>query len=121
MTISNVVWDKASPDTDKTVITLSITFIKSILTDSEIILPDTNIILRNNISLEDRIRIGNWFMQKLAIEVGQFEAPMTTKELIEKLQELDPSGELEVTSSDGVEILDVEIEEAGAEKWLKIV
>jgi hypothetical protein len=117
--------DPAKANTDKTIYSIIITsdFIRKLLTDTIIPLTDT-ITLKNPLSLEDRIRIGNWFMIELATKIGQFEAPMTRKELIDKLKEydeIDPEGLLEITLKDCIEVTDVSIKDAGGDKWLEIL
>jgi hypothetical protein len=105
---------------------LDIVRLKHLLTDYSITVTtddSSTIILHNPLSLNDRIRLGNWFMLKLATQLGQVDVAMTRQELIEKLQsydEVDPSGSMEVTLDRNIEIVDVQLVEYGKEKWLEI-
>jgi hypothetical protein len=85
---------------------------------------DYTILLHNPLTINDRIRLGNWFMLQLAIQLGQVDTTMTRQELIEKLQSyngIDPEGIMEITLEKNVEILDVQLVERGREKWLEIL
>lgn len=96
--------------------------LRRILSESSVYITD-NIVICNPLSIDEKVRLGNWYMTKLAVELGKIEAPMTRKELIEKLQEfdiVDPNGELEVVLDKNMEITDVDLIEVGKDKWLQI-
>jgi hypothetical protein len=97
-----------------------------LLLTSEHIEFSNSITFDNPLTLNERVRLGNWYMRYLAEELGKFEAPMTRKELIEYLQGFDkedPEGKMEVVYNDNgihIEIEDVEIEDRGEEKLIVI-
>lgn len=108
--------------TGVTTLIIDTDFVKKLLMCNIVVLTD-HVKICNPLSLEERIRIGNWFMTELATKLGQVDAPMTRKELIDRLKEfdtIDPDGSMIVTSDKNIEINDVVLIEMGNEKWLEI-
>jgi hypothetical protein len=108
-----------------TTVTLAIKELKLLLTETNIQLPNSTVLI-NPLTLEERVRLGNWYMTYLATEVGKIDAPMTRKEMIEYLQSfdaVDPTGEMEVVYNDNgtmLEVNDVSLGEYGDEKLIII-
>lgn len=117
--------DEAKENSDDTVITVSEEFIKALLTSTRVRFLN-RIVYVNNLTLEERVRLGNWYMVFLATEVGKIEAPMTRKEMIDYLKsfdDVDPTGEMEVVCANGdtmTTIDSVSVEEYGEEKMVVI-
>jgi hypothetical protein len=88
--------------------------IKDLLIGTSVEFPN-DITFDNPLTIEERVRLGNWYMTFLATEIGQIEAPMTRKELItflQSLDDIDPEGKMEVVYNDNgtyIEINDVEV------------
>jgi hypothetical protein len=105
------------------IINLDIECLQDLLTVNSISYGNNTLKLtfNNKLTLNDRIKLCNWYGLQLSELGGDLDMGMTTSELIERLKILDPSGEMEVTYNDGIEIDEVSVRDAGDESsWIDI-
>jgi hypothetical protein len=92
------------------VIDITQQLLRKILTTSYVEFPN-GIRVLNTLSLDERIRLGNWYMEYLAKEIGEINAPMKRKDLITLLQsfdKFDPEGKMECVFGNNEVLLEIE-------------